>query len=161
MITPPRHEVSAVSPSEILETAGSVLVVDWPSTDVPESLARAGFQVVVQGGPGPGDYSTYEFNDSGDVISRAVGHAPERADLIYSYRPFSELPGIIASAKTLNATAIWTQSGLSAAGVRDPRGCWLSIDEQPAARTLVEGAGLKHVFHPYIGDVAREVRASR
>lgn len=28
---------------KILESAGSVLVVDWPSRDVPETLAKAGY----------------------------------------------------------------------------------------------------------------------
>jgi hypothetical protein len=45
-----------MNPKEILKTANTILVIDWPSKDVPESLARAGFQVIVKGGPGPGDY---------------------------------------------------------------------------------------------------------
>ena len=38
---------------QILLTAGSILLVDWPSTDVPETLAGAGYAVFVKGGPEP------------------------------------------------------------------------------------------------------------
>ena len=37
---------------EVLKTAGTVLVIDWPHREVPETLARAGLRVVVRGGPG-------------------------------------------------------------------------------------------------------------
>ena len=99
-------------PNEFLKNVRTVLVIDWPSKDVPEALVLAGFQVYTQGGPGPTDYFVYEWND-GRIVARHVGHPPERAELVYSYRPFRELPQIIAKAKTLCAETIWTQSGLS------------------------------------------------
>lgn len=34
---------------EILRATQSVLVVDWPSRDVPDTLARAGYDVHVHG----------------------------------------------------------------------------------------------------------------
>ncbi len=46
-----------MNPREILQAVETVLVTDWPSRDVPEALVRAGFHVVVHGGPGPEDYS--------------------------------------------------------------------------------------------------------
>jgi predicted CoA-binding protein len=144
----------------MFKTVGIVMVIDWPSEEVPEMLALAGFHVVVRGGPGPEDYSAYELNN-GEVVARHVGRPPERVDLIYSYRPFSELPEIIATAKGLHAKTIWTQSGLSAAGVNDPKGCWVPEEELRSARDLVRSAGLNYVTQPYIGDVAREIRASR
>jgi len=149
-----------VNAKESLGTCETILVIDWPSKDVPESLALAGFRVIVRGGPGPEDYSVYELNH-GQVVVRHLGHPPERADLIYSYRPFSELPQIVATAKDLHAKTIWTQSGLSAAGVNDPKGCWVAIDELQSARNLVQSAGMTHVAEPYIGEVAREIRAIR
>jgi hypothetical protein len=149
-----------VNAKESLSTCETVLVIDWPSKDVPESLALAGFHVIVRGGPGPEDYSVYEMNQ-GQVVVRHLGHPPERADLIYSYRPFSELPQIIATAQDLHAKTIWTQSGLSAAGVNDPQGCWVPIDELQSARNLVQSAEMNHVAEPYIGEVAREIRATR
>jgi predicted CoA-binding protein len=144
----------------MFKTVDIVMVIDWPSKEVPEMLALAGFHVVVRGGPGPEDYSAYELNN-GEVVPRHVGRPPERVDLIYSYRPFSELQEIIATAKGLHAKTIWTQSGLSAAGVNDPKGCWTPEEELRSARDLVRSAGLNYVTQPYIGDVAREIRASR
>ena len=145
---------------DILKNVQTILIVDWPSKEVPELLALAGFQVVVHGGPGPEDYSAYEVND-GKVTARRVGRPPERAELVYSYRPFSELPGIIAAAKDLRALTIWTQSGVTQGGKNDPKGCWLPEDELRRTRELVQSAGLTHIAEPYIGDVAREIYASR
>lgn len=145
---------------ETLKIVDTVLVIDWPSKEVPEMLALAGFHVVVRGGPGPEDYSAYELIN-GEVVARHVGRPPERADLIYSYRPVSELPEAITTAKDVHARTIWTQSGLSAAGVSDPKGCWVPEEELRLARDLVQSAGLRYVTEPYIGDVAREIRISR
>ena len=78
-----------------------------------------------------------------------------------THRPASELAGMIAMAKGLDAKTIWTQSGLSAAGVNNPRGCWVPEEELRLARNLVESAGLTYITKPYIGDVAREIRESR
>ena len=146
-----------MNPREILQTVETVLAIDWPSRDVPDTLVRAGFHVVVRGGPGPEDYSVYELKD-GDVIARKLGRPPDRADLVYSYRPLSELPGIIAVAKQIQAKTVWTQSGLSEAGVKDRKGCWLPEEERRAAQSLVEAAELNYVSEPYIGDVARALR---
>jgi predicted CoA-binding protein len=140
----------------MLRTVNTILVVDWPSKDVPEALTLAGFHVIVHGGPGPDDYSVYELN-SGEIIVRQVGRPPESADLIYSYRSFSELPEIVATAKRLGATTIWTQSGLSAAGVSDTKGCWIPEAELQSAGQLVRSAGLELITQPYIGDVARQL----
>jgi predicted CoA-binding protein len=148
-----------VDPKEILKNAKTVLVVDWPSKEVPELLVRAGFPVVVRGGPRPTDYSVYELRD-GDVVARHTGRPPECADLVYSYRPLSELPEIIVAALDLHARSIWTQSGLSAAGINDPRGCWVPEEELRSAKALVREAGLNYISRPYIGDVVREIRAA-
>jgi predicted CoA-binding protein len=149
-----------VNLKETFKIVDTVLVIDWPTKDVPEMLARAGFHVVVRGGPGSEDYSAYELNN-GEIVNYHVGRPPERADLIYSHRPLSGLPELIATAKSLHAKAIWTQSGLSANGVNDPKGCWVPEEELRSARSLVQSAGLSYVTEPYIGDVAREIRASR
>lgn len=148
-----------MNPNELLKTVHTVLVIDWPSKEVPEILARAGFHVVVHGGPGPEDYSVYELRN-GQTVERHIGRPPEHADLIYSYRPLNELPKIIATAKGIHAKTIWTQSGLSAAGAEDQKGCWLPEEELRSARDLVQSAGLNYLAEPYIADVAREILAS-
>jgi hypothetical protein len=138
----------------------TVLVIDWPSKEVPELLALAGLNVVVHGGPGPEDYSGYEVKDN-KVVSRHIGRPPNHAELVYSYRPLSELSQTIAAAKQVRAKTLWTQSGISPDGQKDQKGCWLSDEDLRSARNLVEAAGLVYVTDPYIGDVVRELMASR
>ena len=145
-----------MEPSEILKQARTVLVIDWPSKDVPEKLLLAGFDVYVRGGPGPTDYFVYELND-GRIVARHLGRPPERAELVYSYRPLSELPQIVATAKALQAETIWTQSGLRAAATKDAKGCWVPQEELESARRLVQSAGLRYLSEPYIGDEAGKV----
>ena len=142
-------------PAAILGAATHILVVDWPTRDVPDALARAGLEVVVRGGPGPGDYVAYEVVDGGEVVERRTGRPPERSDLVYTYRPLDELPEIVDQARGLGAGAVWIHSGLVADGERDPTGCWLADDDAAAARAIVESAGLVYVDSPYIADVAR------
>ena len=149
-----------MNPKAALHDVHTVLIIDWPSKEVPESLALAGFHVVVHGGPGPEDYSTYELNN-GSVTARHIGQPPEHADLIYSHRPLRELPEIIALAKRLGAKTIWTQSGLSAAGTNDSKGCWVPEEELRAAQDFVQSAGLTYISQPYIGDAAREIGTSQ
>jgi hypothetical protein len=119
---------SAVDLKEIFKTVQTILVIDWPSKELPETLTRAGFHVVVRAGPGPEDYSAYELHTSRDLALRpwrsgGPPHWPParacRSD--FSYRPLSELPEIITTAKRLGAQTIWTQSGLSARGHRSGR----------------------------------------
>jgi predicted CoA-binding protein len=138
----------------VLAGARTFLVVDWPTRDVPDTLARAGYGVVVHGGPGPEDYTAYELVD-GEVVDRRVGRPPAHADVVYTFRPLDELPEIVAMAKRVGAGAVWVHSGLSAAGAKDPEGCWLPPDEAAAARELVEAAGLTYVDRPYVAGAVR------
>jgi predicted CoA-binding protein len=141
---------------QILRAADSIVVVDWPSRDVPETLARAGYTVSVKGGPGPGDYSAYDVRGD-EVVDRAVGHPPAHADLVYAYRPVSELPAIAALARQVGATVVWHQSGQAAEGADDPHGCWMPEDAAREARAIVESAGLTYVAAPYIADAVRRL----
>ena len=137
-----------------LAGARSFLVVDWPTRDVPDALAGAGYEVVVHGGPGPEDYTAYEVA-SGEVVERRVGRPPAHADVVYTFRPLAELPEIVAMAQAVGARTVWLQSGLSAEGAMDPEGCWLPADAAAGARALVEAAGLAYVDQPYIAGVVR------
>jgi predicted CoA-binding protein len=149
-----------MTPREVLESANTILVIDWPGKEVPESLAHAGFNVIVKGGPGPEDFSAYEISEN-KITQRRTGRAPDHADLIYSYRPLSELPEIIATAKSLGAKTIWTQSGRSGPESDDPRGCWHPEEELRTAQSLIEAAGLAHIASPYIVNVARELQPAK
>ena len=138
----------------LLRAARTILLVDWPSREVPETLVRAGFTVFVKGGPEPDDYGLRELRD-GQIVDRRVGAPPEHADLIYAHRPVAELPGIVALAAQVGATAVWYQSGLDSTGAKNPHGVWLSEPDTQEASTVVEAAGLVFVHAPYIVDAAR------
>jgi len=140
--------------ARILAETRSILLIDWPSRDVPASLAFAGFTVFVKGGPRPTDYATWEL-DSGEPVSRQPGREPDRVDLVYCHRPFGELPGIVALARRLGARAFWWQTGLTSGGGKDPSGCWAPPHESRQARELAAAAGLAYIDDVYIADAAR------
>jgi len=140
--------------ARVLAGAKTVLVIDWPSRDVPASLAFAGFTVFVKGGPGPADYNAWELQ-GGEPVSRPLGRAPDRVDLVYCHRPLRELPGIIALAGRLGARALWWQTGLTSDGSKDPSGCWAPPGESRRARELAGAAGLAYVDDVYLADAVR------
>ena len=140
--------------ARVLADTKSVLVIDWPSRDVPASLAFAGYTVLVKSGPGPADYNAWHI-ESGEPVPRPLGHEPGRVDLVYCHRPFGELPGIIALAGRLGARALWWQTGLASDGTTDPSGCWVAPGESDQARELAAAAGLAYVDDVYIADAVR------
>lgn len=153
---------SMTGPAEaqrILAHTKSVLVIDWPSREVPATLADAGFTVTVKGGPGPADFTTWEIAN-GEPVTRPLGHAPEHADLVYCHRPFSELESIISVAQGLGAAAIWWQTGLTSTGAKAPDGCWVPPRESRQGRDLADAAGLHYVDDVYIVDAIRALRQS-
>lgn len=129
---------------DILGRARSVLLVDWPNPDVPDSLVRAGLSVFVKGGPGPRDFAARELQD-GNVVARAIDEAPAQIDLVYAYRPLDELPGIVALARQLGAFAVWRQTGLSE-------------EESADSRRIVISAGLTYVDDTEITEAARGLK---
>lgn len=143
-----------VPADEFLSTVTSALLIDWPSRDVPDTLVRAGWTVAAKGGPEPDNYSTYEVVD-GEVVARPTGRRPEHVDLVYAYRPLSELPAIIDLARSIGARGVWLQSGRSDGGSEDPKGCWLPAAGAHQAKTLVEAAGLVFFASPYLADAIR------
>jgi len=143
----------------ILKAANRILVVDWPSRDVPDTLARAGYAVVVKGGPEPDNYQAQELRD-GSVVARRVS-PPDHTDLVYSHRPLAELPGNVEMARGLGASTVWCQSGLAGPGMNDPEGCWVPEDQSREARSTVESAGLAYVDDVYIADLVRKLGISR
>jgi uncharacterized protein RhaS with RHS repeats len=120
---------------DILSHAKTVVAIDWPSQEVPTRLAAAGFRTFSHEGPGDDEWYLYE----GDTRTHANAR-PDTADLVYTYRPVDELPGIVEFAQKLGAHTLWFEEGR-----RDP-------DAGNAARPIVEGAGLTYLDDPYIVD---------
>jgi predicted CoA-binding protein len=140
--------------ARVLAETRSVLVIDWPSRDVPASLAFAGYTVFVKAGPGPADYAAWAL-DGGEPVSRPLGREPDRVDLVYCHRPFDELPGMVALAGRLGARAFWWQTGLTSDGGKDPSGCWAPPEESRQAREWAAAAGLGYIDDVYIADAVR------
>jgi predicted CoA-binding protein len=105
-----------------------VLLIDWPSLDVPESLARSGYDVVAQ--EGPSTYAAYEAE--GSLVTRREVDEPLDADIVYAYRPLHELPDIVELASRLGARSVWWETGPDTA----------SPDDLERAREIVTSAGL-------------------
>ena len=141
--------------ASVLATAGSFLLVDWPTRAVPDALALAGYEVISHGGPGPEDYFAYEVVD-GEVVERRVGQRPAQADVVWTFRPLDELPGIVDAAQAVGARVVWVHSGLAEDGGKDPEGCWLPAEAAAGARALVEAAGLEYLDRPYVAAAVRE-----
>lgn len=138
--------------NQVLTVTKSVMLIDWPSRDVPDALARAGFAVTSN--DGPDEYNAYEVNGD-EVRLRSVGSLPEHADLVYAHRPIDELPEIVETATSIGAKTVWIQSGRDETGAKDPRGCWLPQEDLARARGMVESAGLTFISEPYIADAVR------
>jgi predicted CoA-binding protein len=137
---------------QILEEAGSVLVVGCPSADVPDALARAGFDVILK--TGEKEYAAREL--AGDEIVDQPVEIPAKLDVVYLHGPAQDLPATLMIARSLGANAIWFQSGRTEGGASDPKGYWLPEDEASRARQSVEAAGLAYVDDVYIADAVRE-----
>ena|SRR5688572_2356707 len=111
--------------------ARTILLVDWPSRDVPDSLARAGWSVTSQ--EGPDTYAAYEV--VGDDVERRIVDQPADVDAVYIYRPLDELSELVEFAEQLGARTIWWETSPDST----------SPQADARAREMVEGSGLE--FH--------------
>lgn len=140
-------------PRLLAETV-TILLIDWPSRDVPDTLARHGFRVISHDDEAPDAYNAYSVRGE-QVRVDYVGRPPEHAGIVYTHRPVDELPEIVETAKSVGAKAVWIQSGRDSVGAKDPHGVWLAPEESSRAREIVESAGLDYVEAPYIADAVR------
>lgn len=133
-----------MDPHDLLRSARTVLLIDWPSRAVPDTLARAGFAVV--SADGPDVYNAYELVD-GEVQTRQVERPPESADVVYAYRPLDELGEIVELASELSARVVWMDH--------------LDGGGSGQARAAIESAGMALVTDVSIVEAAAAVAADR
>ena len=124
----------------LLAETRTILLIDYPGRVVPETLARAGFDVRTHEGPGPMEYGSYVV-EGDSVVQGPRGAAPEHVDLVLSHRPVAELPGIVEEAARLGAKAVWFTP--------EARG--------DGARELVEAAGLAYIDEPPLLDAVADL----
>lgn len=130
---------------EILRAARHVVVQDYPSKDIPDALTRAGLSVTIYGGPNEADVVASELVD-GEVVARPVRHWPEAADLLFVYRPLTEIDGILTDARRMGVRTIWRQPDLNG-----------DDHDAVAWRTRVEAANMAYVDTSDIVEVAQEL----
>ncbi|MDO3628460.1 VOC family protein [Mucilaginibacter sp. BT774] len=112
------------SPEQILKAAKSILLVDWPSANLPYALLKAGFIVFSYS---PDKYSEaklrrekprnteglsiFPVTDDGEEFYASfekLDGFPGTVDIVHIYRPEAELPGIVEKhVLPLGAKAIW------------------------------------------------------
>ena len=129
---------------EVLQATVRILLIDYPGRVVPDTLARAGFEVTAHEGPGPEEYHRYRV--AGEEVVRSAGGGPPAAvDLVFSHRPLDELGPIVDEAVRLGARALWQHEGLTS-------------DERRQAEVLVTSAGLVYLDGQHILEAVAEVR---
>ena len=147
--------------TDVLAEVHDVVLHNWPSRDVPDTLVRAGFAVTVYGGPEPDDISAHEL--AGDeLIIRKTGTPPARADVVYvfpwpGFEVERDLPAVASRARELGAATLWYQSGRTSDGTPNPEACWLPSGEAALINSIVKHAGLRPVYDAYIADSARQL----
>ena len=146
-------------PRGVLKQARVVALVDWPRTDVPRTLVRAGFDVFSLNRlrSTAASYAWYPSRDQvpeGDDVTvlEPAGDAegylvcrpaapPATVDILNVYRPAGELPALARLAVELRARALWLQPGSAS----------------PEARSIAEAGGLACIEGI---DIAEAVRAT-
>ena len=142
----------------VLPAGAVVVLVDWPSPDVPRSLLAAGLTVLsvnhvrrtassysvadgeVVAGDGV-DVLPAERRGDGDLVIRRLDAMPSHADVVCAYRPTAELAAITQMAVEFGAHTMWVQGDAA-----------LPDD----ARRIAEDAGIRVVEGVSIADAARE-----
>ncbi|SRR6266498_1914250 len=151
------------NPAQILETAKTILLVDWPNQSVPRILLNAGFTVF---GFSPGRYSLAEVvaeyphdmnqkddvfapkneNDRDYLVFRRLDARPESVDIVNVYRPEEELAEIIENnVLPLNAKTLWLQPPVTSA----------------KAKSIAEEHGLVFVEGNDIAEIARSILTTK
>ena len=123
-----------LDPRQILESAKSILLVDWASPAIPRALVEAGFTVFCAS---PGRYSVVELlpelpgeidskdivaaeeNENGYLVFRRLNYGPSHVDIVNVYRPEDEHEGIVANyVVPLGAKVLWLQPSIGSGTAR-------------------------------------------
>jgi len=88
-----------------LKKAHTILLVDWPSAQLPSALLTAGFNVYSYS---PDSYSKAEFEKDGKLNFTKLDGPPVQVDIVNIFRPEEEHERIISKhAIPLGAKVIW------------------------------------------------------
>jgi predicted CoA-binding protein len=135
---------------EVLRSARTIELVDWPHQDVPATLIRAGFDVFGHEPDGLRRYlvvdarpeveRSFPLDDGGWLTHELVDALPAEVDIVNTSRPPEEQTEIARDAATAGARVFWVQDGVA------------SSDE---ARQVALDAGMRFVDGACITAAAR------
>ena len=114
---------------QVLLSAKTILLVDWPGQRIPRTLLKAGFTVlsyspdgyakaalVNELPQGQQGFAPRHGDEKGYLIFNKLDEAPGSVDLVCIYRPEAEHAAIIGDkAVPLSAKAIWLQPPVTSA----------------------------------------------
>jgi len=125
---------AANDPRYVLRRSREILLVDWPSVDVPRALLRAGFTVFCHSPHGytqaeqvaefPQDVNSKNIfppktRDDDYLVFRPLTTAPAAVDIVNVYRPEAEHAKIMTDVVLpLKAKCLWLQSPLTSDNTR-------------------------------------------
>lgn len=104
--------------THILKKAKAILLVDWPSVDVPRALLKAGFAVYSYS---PGEYSEAALaGGSNEVSFDNIDGSPAEVDIVNIFRPEQEHREIIEKhVLPLKAKVVWLHPPVMSASTAD------------------------------------------
>ena len=91
---------------EMLRTARTVVLHDWPSEDVPNALVAAGLDVTFQGGPEPDDLYVTRLVDGRPETERVSGLPEEEVTRFFAV---GMLMNVMASMDLWESPETWSQ----------------------------------------------------
>jgi len=121
---------------QILRSAKTILLVDWPEQRVPRALLNAGFSVfgyspegysvasIADEKPGKADgHTVFQPGKEGEksfLVFESTGERPSSVDIVNVYRPEAEHAAILEKqVLTTGARVMWLQPPATSAAVKD------------------------------------------
>ncbi len=107
-------ENQAINYRQLLQTAKTILLIDWPNPEVPLNLLKAGFDIY---GYSPKGYGKMEPGiDENEKLIFLPTSQPPTIDVVNIYRPEEEHAGIINKhILPLKARVLWLHPPLTSA----------------------------------------------
>ena len=146
---------------ELLRSATTIELIDWPHQEVPATLVRAGYTVVAPRHPPEEGKTPFVLHEVGPLPAADPGTSlpladgwhlsfpplealPSAIDIVSTYRPAEEQPAIVEEAVRLGARAVWVEPG-------EPTSA--------AAKEIAEAAGVAFIEGTSIADEVRSLAA--
>ena len=139
-----------------LQSARSILLVDFVGLEVPTVLLEHGFDVYAKVGPAPDDWAHAHLVDGAPEFTRQP-EPPAHVDVVHLDWTL-EFEQYLDVAARLGAHTYWFHSGRTRhPAPADSRGTWVPAPQSEAQRRATAARGLRYVDGAYIAEVARRL----